>query len=238
MAYANLCLATFVRQLNLSTEKPQAAYGLPAIAKKTTLQVDKIVLMATHRQPRRQFLQTGVTAVVASLFGSLPQTGFANALSGDNDGIVVHEYEGIQILTRRKIPITIKISKAKHGVQGISFCIEEMEPRRKMRVHKHLYHDELVFIHRGQGTLTLGEQSINVNTGTVAYIPKGTWHGLDNTGQEKLQMVFQYTPAGFEEYFIENGTPVGMPAKERTAEEYKATEEKYGMVYKDGSPDQ
>ncbi len=33
-------------------------------------------------------------------------------------------------------------------------------------------------------------------------------------------MVFQYSPAGFEEYFIENGTPAGMPAKERTEEEY------------------
>lgn len=206
--------------------------------KKATLQDTKLVLMSIHQQPRRQFLQTGATAVVTSLFGCLPQTGYANVLPGDTDGFVVHEYEGTQILTRRKVPITIKISKAKQGVQGISFCIEEMEPRRKMRVHKHLYHDELIFIHRGQGTLLLGDQSININTGTVAYIPKGIWHGLDNTGQEKVQMVFQYTPAGFEEYFIENGTPVGMPAKERTPEEYKATEEKYGMVYRDAAPDQ
>ena len=46
-------------------------------------------------------------------------------------------------------------------------------------------------------------------------------------------MVFQYTPAGFEEYFIENGTPVGMQAKERSEEEYLLAEKKYGMVYKD-----
>jgi hypothetical protein len=46
-------------------------------------------------------------------------------------------------------------------------------------------------------------------------------------------MVFQYAPAGFEEYFIENGTPVGMPAKERTEEEYAMAEKKYGMVYKE-----
>jgi hypothetical protein len=46
-------------------------------------------------------------------------------------------------------------------------------------------------------------------------------------------MVFQYSPAGFEEYFIENGTPPGMPPKERTEDEYAATEKKYGMVYKD-----
>jgi hypothetical protein len=31
---------------------------------------------------------------------------------------------------------------------------------------------------------------------------------------------------------MENDTPVGMPAKERTEEEYLLTAEKYGMVYK------
>jgi oxalate decarboxylase/phosphoglucose isomerase-like protein (cupin superfamily) len=64
------------------------------------------------------------------------------------------------------------------------------------------------------------------------FVPRGIWHGLANTGKENLQMVFQYSPAGFEEYFIENGTPLGMPPKERTKEEYSLTEKKYGMVYK------
>jgi mannose-6-phosphate isomerase-like protein (cupin superfamily) len=101
-----------------------------------------------------------------------------------------------------------------------------------MRVHKHLNNDELIFIHRGKGNLTLGDQLIEVETGAVAYIPRGTWHGLDNTGSEELQMIFQYSPAGFEEFFIENGTQVGMPTKERTDEQYAQTAEKYGMVYK------
>jgi mannose-6-phosphate isomerase-like protein (cupin superfamily) len=145
---------------------------------------------------------------------------------------VVHEDEGIHILTRRKVPITIKISQAEHGVNGISFCVEQMEPGSKMRIHKHLNNDELIFIHRGQGTLTLGDQIIEVKTGTVAFVPRGTWHGLDNTGSEKLNMIFQYSPAGFEEFFIENGTPVGAPTKVRTEEELTMAAKKYGMVYK------
>jgi oxalate decarboxylase/phosphoglucose isomerase-like protein (cupin superfamily) len=108
-----------------------------------------------------------------------------------------------------------------------------MTPGRKMRVHKHLNNDELIFIHKGEGTLTLGESTYQVKTGDVVFIPRGVWHGLDNTSEQDLQMVFQYTPAGFEQYFIENGTPVGMPAKVKTEEEYAATEKKYGMVYQD-----
>jgi mannose-6-phosphate isomerase-like protein (cupin superfamily) len=148
--------------------------------------------------------------------------------------IVVHEDEGIHILTgRRKAPMNIKISKAKHGVENISFCREDIIPGRKLRIHKHLNNDELIFIHKGEGAFTLDEKTIEVTTGTVIFVPKGTWHGLENTGKENLRMFFQYSPAGFEEYFIENGTLVGMPAKERTEEEYALTEKKYGMVYKD-----
>lgn len=68
----------------------------------------------------------------------------------------------------------------------------------------------------------------------MSYSFPGTRGMAWTTPARKLyHMVFQYTPAGFEEFFVENGTQAGMPAKERTAEEYAATGEKYGMVYKD-----
>lgn len=185
------------------------------------------------QQPRRKFLQLGATGLFSTLLASLPKISFSQPTSNPHKGIVVREDEGIHILTRRKVPITIKISKAKHGVDGISFCVEDMSPGRKMRVHKHLNNDELIFIHKGEGTLTLDEEIIKVKIGDVVFVPRGVWHGLDNTGAENLLMVFQYSPAGFEEYFVENGTPVGMQAKERSEEEYILAEKKYGMVYKD-----
>jgi mannose-6-phosphate isomerase-like protein (cupin superfamily) len=190
--------------------------------------------MIHFQQPRRKFLQTGIAGFCTALFANLPKISFAKPTSANGKGIIVRESEGIHILTgRRKVPITIKISKTKHGVDGISFCVEEQTPGRKMRIHKHLNNDELIFIHKGEGTLTLDEESIDVKAGDVVFVPRGVWHGLDNTGKENLLMVFQYTPAGFEEYFIENGTLVGMPAKEKTEAEYTITENKYGMVYKD-----
>ena len=190
--------------------------------------------MNLFQQPRRKFLHTGIVGFCTALFAGLPKLSFAKIVPNNDKAIVVHENEGTHILTgRRKVPITIKISKAKHNVEGISFCIEDLIPGRKMRVHKHLNNDELIFIHKGEGTLTLDEESVEVKTGDVAFVPRNTWHGLDNTGKENLLMVFQYSPAGFEEYFIENGTLVGMPAKERTEEEYATSEKKYGMVYKE-----
>ena len=186
------------------------------------------------QQPRRKFLQIGFVGFFTALFTSLPKISFGKYAPDNDKGIVVHEDEGIQILTgRRKAPMNIKISKKKHGVDNISFCTEDIIPGRKLRIHKHLNNDELIFIHKGEGTFTLDEQSIEVKTGTVVFVPRGVWHGLENTGKENIRMVFQYSPAGFEEYFIENGTPVGMPAKERSEEEYAIAEKKYGMVYKE-----
>jgi len=189
--------------------------------------------MNVFQQPRRRFLRTGILGLCTAVFAALPKISFTKTVSDNDKGIVVHEGEGIHILTRRKVPITIKLSKAKHGVDGISFCVEDQSPGRKMRIHKHLNNDELIFIHKGEGTLTLDEQSILVKTGDIVFVPRGTWHGLDNTGKQNLLMVFQYSPAGFEEYFIENGTLAGMPAKEKTEEEYALSEKKYGMVYKE-----
>ena len=189
--------------------------------------------MNNIQQPRRKFLMAGLAGFCTTLFATLPKISFAKTYDTVDKGIIVREDEGIHLLTRRKVPITIKISKVKDGVDGISFCVEDQIPGRKMRVHKHLYNDELIFIHKGEGTLTLEDKSIPVKTGDVAFIPRGTWHGLDNTGKENLTMIFQYSPAGFEEYFIENGTLVGMPTKERTEEEYATSERKYGMVYKE-----
>jgi oxalate decarboxylase/phosphoglucose isomerase-like protein (cupin superfamily) len=190
--------------------------------------------MNQMQQGRRKFVQTGIVGFFSAVFAGLPKINFARSTPSKHKGIVVRADEGIHILTgRRKVPITIKISKSQHGVDGISFCVEEQNPGRKMRVHKHLNNDEIIFIHKGEGTLTLDEEMIQVRTGDVVFVPRNTWHALDNTGKETLQMVFQYSPAGFEEYFIENGTQMGVTAKEKTEEEYAITEKKYGMVYKE-----
>jgi mannose-6-phosphate isomerase-like protein (cupin superfamily) len=188
--------------------------------------------MSQIQQPRRKFLQIGVAGFFTAFFANLPKISFAQSASDDPKGIIVRENEGRHILTRRKVPITVKISKTQHGIDNISFCTEDMSPGQKMRIHKHLNNDELIFIHKGEGTLILDEVSSEVKTGDVVFVPRGMWHGLDNTGKENLLMIFQYSPAGFEEYFIENGTAVGMEAKEKTEAEYAMTEKKYGMVYK------
>jgi mannose-6-phosphate isomerase-like protein (cupin superfamily) len=186
----------------------------------------------THQQ-RRTFLQTGAVGFFTAVFASLPKINFAGPTSKDK-GIVVHESEGEHLLTgRRKAPVTIKISKTKNDINNISFCTEDIISNDRIRIHKHLNEDEFVFIHKGEGIFILDDQRIEVKSGAIVFVPRGTWHGLENIGKETLCMVFGYSPSGFEGYFRENGTLMGMPAKTKTAEEYATTEKKYGIVFKD-----
>lgn len=184
------------------------------------------------QQPRRHFLQIALASTLTALF-NFPKSTYGKTILEKEKGVVIHEEDGLHILTgRRKVPMNIQMSKTKNGIDGMSFCSEDIIPGRKLRVHKHLYNDEFIFIQNGDGIVTLDEKHTIVKTGTVIFIPRGVWHGIENTGKETMRMVFGYTPAGFEQYFLDNGTPVGKTAKERTAEEYALAAKKYGMVYK------
>ena len=107
--------------------------------------------MNHNPQHRRNFLQIGIAGFCTALFAGLPKISFAKSHSNNDKGIVVHEDEGIHILTgRKKIPMTIKISKTKNGIDGISFSVEDQSPGRTMRIHNHLNNDELIFVHKGK----------------------------------------------------------------------------------------
>ena len=45
-------------------------------------------------------------------------------------------------------------------------------------------------------------------------------------------MAFAYSPAGFEGYFRELGTPAGTPWKPKSKEEFGRLDKKWGIVYK------
>ena len=179
---------------------------------------------------RRQFLELGSLGVLSSIL--LPTESNASDRQ-DFNGLIVSEEEGEAIQMRDGTAIVkIKIAKLQ-GSQSISFLSESFKPGDALPVHKHLNEDELIFIHRGTGLLTLGEKQHQVKEGSIALVPKGVWHGLQNNGVEDIEMRFGYTPSGFEGFFREVGTPMGQPFIRKTMEERRSIAKKWGMIYKD-----
>ena len=67
----------------------------------------------------------------------------------------------------------------------------------------------------------------------VLYAPKGVWHGVENTGGDTLTWCAVYSPAGFEQYFIEVGVPAGSGKPGPPADVVARLAAKYGMVFRD-----
>lgn len=178
---------------------------------------------------RRQFVEQMGMGLPALLLA--PELG--PAADPDFPGIVVNDQEGEVIRMRDGTAmVRIKIAKTQ-GATSISFLSESFRPGDRLPVHKHANEDELIFLHKGSGLLTLGEKEHKITAGAVALVPRGQWHGLQNTGTENIEMRFGYTPAGFEGFFREVGTPDGLPFVQRSMEERIAIAKKWGMVYRD-----
>jgi quercetin dioxygenase-like cupin family protein len=178
---------------------------------------------------RRRFLQNGSVGFLSSFI--LPLSSFANDASGFN-GMVVGDDEGEAIQLHEGATIVkIKIAKA-HGAESFSFLSETFKPDDILPIHKHLNEDEIIFLYKGSGLLTLGDNEYHIKEGAVAFVPRGTWHGLQNTGDANIEMRFGYTPAGFEGYYREVGTPVGQAFIQRTMDEKLDIGRKWGMIYK------
>lgn len=161
---------------------------------------------------------------------------FSNDLLSDNttdlEGLVVNPNEGETIMLREGTSIVkIKIAK-NHGFKSMSFLASSLPPGDIIPVHKHLNEDEIIFIHKGTGILTVGIKDYPISEDLVAMVPRGVWHGIRNIGEEHIQMRFAYSPAGFEGYFREVGTPAGQPFVKRSLEERRPIAKKWGMIYK------
>jgi quercetin dioxygenase-like cupin family protein len=178
---------------------------------------------------RKQFLGHGALGFISLLMPSF--TAFSNDESGF-EGLVVSEQEGEALQIRDGTAIVkIKVSKAQ-GSPSVSFLSESFRPGDALPVHKHMNESEIIFLHKGSGLFTLGEKQYAISEGAVAVVPIGIWHGLQNTGNENIEMRFAYTPSGFENFFREVGTPVGQTFVKKTMEQRKAIAEKWGMIYK------
>jgi len=63
--------------------------------------------------------------------------------------------------------------------------------------HHHNTHDENVWIIRGAGRLTMGDQKLKVKAGQVIHIPRGTSHAFHNMGSNPAVVISVFSP-GFD----------------------------------------
>jgi quercetin dioxygenase-like cupin family protein len=106
-------------------------------------------------------------------------------------------------------PIWIKVDPQTLGSRTLTVGMEDMPPGDSIGVHKHLQEDEVVFVHRGEVEVTLGDSTLQAKAGGTVFIPRGTWIGFRVMGTDTATIVFAFNVPGFEKCLRVLSAPVG-----------------------------
>jgi len=72
-------------------------------------------------------------------------------------------------------------------VDNITLIFEEIAPGDRIPLHTHPIH-EVIVIDAGRPEVTLGDETREVNRGTVVFIPAGTPHGTRNSSSRPVRL--------------------------------------------------
>jgi quercetin dioxygenase-like cupin family protein len=95
----------------------------------------------------------------------------------------------------------LKIGPVTNGSKHLVLGSVNLPPGSGVPVHRRPQHEEVLFLHRGQVTLTLGSRRVPIAAGTTVYVPPGTWWGIENTGSEPAMVLFIFGQAEVEQCF-------------------------------------
>ena len=140
-------------------------------------------------------------SIVVFVIGLLVAVTLVAAENADSNtaGIVVQPEEGevLDLCRTPELSVNIKVSP---GSNGPSFAMGTAElAAHSENFGTHEAFDEVIFIHHGKGSVTVGEEVFPASSGTTLYIPRGVYHGFVNTGKSPWVFVWISSPPGFEE---------------------------------------
>jgi quercetin dioxygenase-like cupin family protein len=141
--------------------------------------------------------------------------------------------EGDRWMLLGKKPLIFKVDPVTAGSDTLMVGTEEMPPGNKIPTHKHLYEDEVIFVHKGGVRVTLAGHQYDATTGATVFIPHGSWIGVENASSEPAMILFFFNKPAFEQCLravsSRPGETFTMPPPEKIA----AIEKECHQVMKD-----
>lgn len=186
-----------------------------------------------HSISRKDFLTASAALGLGGMLTGFPVTQQNIGLEPNPDLVLGPDEGEVYLIGERQGRITIKVDKQQKGMETMSLLTEDIKPGDGIPVHKHAAEEELIYISKGTGIFTFGDEEYAVSPGSMALVPRTVWHGLRNESDAMLQMVFGYTPSGFEDYFRAIGVKPGEPWKELTGDDWQQINRRFGITYRD-----
>lgn len=83
--------------------------------------------------------------------------------------------------------------------ERFSAGVVKLEPGKGHERHTHPESDEILYVVRGEGEQEVDDETRDIATGDMVFIPEGVEHGTVNTGWEPLVLFAVYAPPGPED---------------------------------------
>jgi quercetin dioxygenase-like cupin family protein len=107
--------------------------------------------------------------------------------------------EGDRWMLLGKKPLIFKVDPLTAGSDTLMVGTEEMPPGNRIPTHKHLYEDEVIFVHKGTVRVTLAGSEYDAGIGATVFIPHGNWIGVENDSGEPAMILFFFNKPAFEQ---------------------------------------
>jgi mannose-6-phosphate isomerase-like protein (cupin superfamily) len=109
--------------------------------------------------------------------------------------IVVNRQRAAIINTPHGSEIRPLIDRTTSNIERCSLAEEVLPVGAKVGRHHHIETEEIYYILRGSGQMTVGEEVRAVGAGDAIFIPRGHTHTLENNGQEPMTILLVCGPA-------------------------------------------
>jgi quercetin dioxygenase-like cupin family protein len=106
------------------------------------------------------------------------------------------------------------VDHAHGGARKVVFGRTVFAPGESVHeLHRHAGAEEVVYLVRGSGVATNGDEEIVLNVGDIAFHPQGEWHGFYNTSPtEEAEMIWVWAGAASKDdagYEVKDGASLG-----------------------------
>jgi mannose-6-phosphate isomerase-like protein (cupin superfamily) len=190
------------------------------------------LLSNEHEASKRQrtFMRAKLVLGIVGLgIGQSPLHSSPEEQRVSSQGYALGPTEG-EHLIRNAGSIFIKVDPSR-GSNNMALGTQQVPIRTGIQVHHHQEADEVLFVLEGTGFGILGDKRIPIEKGSVIYIPKGVWHGVENPDSELL-LLWVVAPPGLEAFFREVASAPRAPPKQLTREQLNEIARKHGMQFK------
>ena len=148
-------------------------------------------------------------------------------------GVILAADQGeLYHLGQRRSPTLIKVDPKVAGSKHLFMLSEVLPPGTGVPVHRHTHDEEILFIHAGTVTVTLGDRQAEARAGATVFIPPNTWIGVQNTGSEPATFLAIFPEPSTGDYFRGIGRSPGDTRPPPTAAEFAELNRRHHMVYR------